>query len=177
MSQLPLYIQPNHPRSWQRLIQYLAILRPCSFALSYLLPNLDRWALSRSHGERSLTTLLTGLPVIDLHTIGARSGLPRCTSLVAIPKDGKLVLIASNFGSQHHPDWYHNLIAHPEVQVRRGGQTTSFVARQTSGMERQACWQQAVILYAGFEAYRRRARGREIPVIVLEPLPPDRPPG
>ena len=167
MTQPPLFLQPCHPRPWQRLIQHLAALRPCSWALSHLLPRLDRWELRHSHGEHSLTTLLTGLPVITLHTIGAHSGLPRNTFLVAIPDGGNIVLIASNFGSPHHPAWYYNLIAHPHTQVSLEGRTASFVTRQTSGAERQARWRKAASLYAGFEAYRRRAKGREIPVIVL----------
>jgi deazaflavin-dependent oxidoreductase (nitroreductase family) len=165
----------SRARPWQRLILRLAALRPISWALSHLLPRLDRWELRRSHGEHSLTTLITGLPLITLHTTGARSGLPRSTFLIAIPYDENIVLIASYFGSQQHPAWYHNLLAHPEVQVSLNGQTQTFLARLTNGAERQACWGQAVSLYPGFEAYRRRAKGREIPVMVLEPVSPDLP--
>jgi deazaflavin-dependent oxidoreductase (nitroreductase family) len=158
----------SRARPWQHLILRLAALRPISWALSHLLPRLDRWELRRSNGEHSLTTLITGLPLITLHTTGARSGLPRSTFLMAIPYEGNIVLIASYFGSQQHPAWYHNLMAHPEVQVSLNGRTQTFRARQTRGAERQACWGQAVSLYPGFEAYRRRAKGREIPVMVLE---------
>jgi len=175
MSQSPLFLQLHHPRPWQRLILRLAALRPFSWALSHLLPRLDRWELRRSNGEHSLTTLITGLPLITLHTTGARSGLPRSTFLIAIPYDENIVLIASYFGSEQHPAWYHNLLAHPEVQVSLKGRTETFLARQTSGTERQACWGQAVSLYPGFEAYRRRAKGRAIPVMVLEPLLPNLP--
>jgi len=170
MSQSPLLLQPYHPRSWQRLFQRLGALRPCSWALSYLLPRLDRWMLRSSHGKRSLTTLLSGMPLITLTTTGARSGLPRQASLVVVPIAGGIVLIASDFGSPHHPAWYHNLIAHPQAQVSLDGQIASFVARQANGEERQACWRLAVSLYPVFEAYRRRATGREIPVMVLTPV-------
>lgn len=176
MSQSPFFLQLHHPRPWQRLILRLAALRPISWALAYLLPRLDRWELQRSRGEHSLTTLITGLQLITLHTTGARSGLPRSTFLIAIPYDENIVLIASYFGSQQHPAWYHNLSAHPEVQVSLNGRTQIFLARQTSGAERQTCWRQAVSLYPGFEAYRRRAKGREIPVMVLEPVLPNLPP-
>jgi len=140
-----------------------------------LLPHLDRWMLRRSQGKRSLTTLLSGMPLITLTTTGARSGLPRHTSLVVVPIAGGIVLIASDFGSPHHPAWYYNLIAHPHAQVSLDGRTATFVARKASGEERQACWQQAVCLYPVFEAYRRRAKGREIPVLVLTPIDPDIP--
>jgi deazaflavin-dependent oxidoreductase (nitroreductase family) len=135
-----------------------------------LLPRLDRWMLRRSNGMRSLTTLLSGMPLITLTTIGARSGLPRHTSLVVVPITGGIVLIASDFGSPHHPDWYHNLIAHPHAQVSLNGQTASFQARQACGEERQGYWRLAVSLYPVFDAYRRRATGREIPVMVLTPV-------
>jgi deazaflavin-dependent oxidoreductase (nitroreductase family) len=162
-----------HPLPWQRLFQRLAALRPCSWALSHLLSRLDGWELRRTHGEHSLTTRLTGLPLITLHTTGTRSGLPRSTYLVAVPYDNNIVLIASYFGSSHHPAWYHNLIADPHARVSLHGQTVAYLARQTSGAQREACWLRAVSLYPGFEAYRRRARGREIPVMLLEPHSPD----
>lgn len=168
---LPIY----SPSPWQRLIQRLAALRPCSWALSHLLPRLDRWELRRSQGKNSLTTLFTGLPVITLHTIGAHSNLPRSTFLVAIPDGENIVLIASYFGSRHHPAWYYNLIAHPHARVSVGERTASFVAREAIGEERQACWRLAVCRYPGFEAYRRRAKGRQIPVMVLEPFAPGNP--
>lgn len=168
----PALLPAHQPYRWQRLVQRLAALRPISRALSHLLPRLDRWELGRSHGEHSLTTLLTGLPVITLHTTGAHSGLPRSTFLVAIPHGDQIVLIASNFGSPHHPAWYHNLVAHPEVQVSLDGRADYFMARRTEGSERAAFWRLAVASYAGFEAYRRRARGRQIPVVLLEPLAP-----
>jgi deazaflavin-dependent oxidoreductase (nitroreductase family) len=156
-------------RPWQRLIQRLAALRPISWALSYQLPRLDRWMMRRSNGKRSLTTLLTGLPTVILTTTGARSGLTRNTYVVAIPYHGNFVLIASYLGRPHHPDWYYNLVAHPQAQITfLDGQTVSCLARQASGVEREAGWQLAVRLYPGFEAYRRRAKGRQIPVLVLE---------
>jgi deazaflavin-dependent oxidoreductase (nitroreductase family) len=173
MSQLMDNLQAYQPRPWQHLVQCLAALRPFSWALSHLLPRLDRWELRRTRGRHSLTTRLTGLPLVTLTTTGARSGLPRSTFLVAIPYDQGMVLIASYFGSSHHPAWYHNLLAHPLVQVSLDGQTGVYLARQTSGAEREFCWRRAISLYPGFEAYRRRARGREIPVMLLEPYSPD----
>ena len=169
MSLSPQIHPAYQPRPWQRLVQHLAALRPCSWALSYLLPHMDHWMLRWSRGERNLTTLLTGLPVITLRTTGARSGLPRSTYVVAIPHGGNIVLVASALGKPHHPDWYRNLIAHPQVQVAfQDGRTDFYLARQTSGLEREACWREAISYYAGFEAYRRRAKQREIPVMVLE---------
>lgn len=131
--------------------------------------------LRRSGGRRSLTTPLSGMPLITLTTTGARSGLPRHTSLVVVPISGGIVLIASDFGNRHHPDWYYNLSAHPRAQVSLNGQTAFFQARQARGEERQAYWQLAVSLYPVFDAYRRRAKGREIPVMVLEPFAPGSP--
>ncbi len=101
--------------------------------------------------------MLAGLPVVMVTTIGAKSGQPRSLPLVAIPDGENVILIASNFGQKHHPAWYYNLRAHPEVQLTYEGQTVAYTARETTGEERERCWQRAVDLYSGYPLYERRA--------------------
>jgi deazaflavin-dependent oxidoreductase (nitroreductase family) len=79
------------------------------------LHHLDRPVLRLSRGRYSLTRLLAGLPVVTVTTIGAKSGQPRSLPLVALPDGEHVILIASNYGQKHHPAWYYNLRAHPEV--------------------------------------------------------------
>ena len=56
-------------------------------------------------------------PLLLLTTTGARSGLPRTTPLLYSTDGDRLVVIASKGGEPTHPDWYHNLLAHPEATV------------------------------------------------------------
>src|SRR5260370_21677180 len=59
-----------------------------------------------------------GMPVVELHTEGRKSGLPRSTMLTAPVIDGdRIVLAASKGGDDRDPDWYRNLVAHPEIEL------------------------------------------------------------
>ena len=63
-----------------------------------------------------------GMPVVELHTVGRKSGLPRSTMLTAPVVDGdRVVLVASKGGDDRDPDWYRNLVAHPEIELTMAG--------------------------------------------------------
>ena len=166
-------VHSDHPHRWQLLVQRIAAIRPVTRFFSLCLPFLDRQLIRWSRGRTSLTSLMTGFPIVTLRTVGARSGVPRENPLVGIPCDqGSYILIASNWGQERHPAWYHNLRAHPCVQLLRGGLVHEYVAHEAEGEERAVCWRRAVEVYAGYEAYRHRAGERRIPVIVLTPSAP-----
>ena len=64
-----------------------------------------------------------GMPVVELHTVGRKSGQPRSTMLTAPVIEGDLVvLVASKGGDDRDPDWYRNLIAHPDIELTMAGQ-------------------------------------------------------
>lgn len=105
-----------------------------------------------------------------LTTTGAKSGHARTIPLVAIPDGERVVLIASNWGGEHSPAWYHNLCAHPEATLGYGGRTQEYRARELKGKEYDAYWQRVVSLYRGYEAYKARTNGRPIPLMLLDPL-------
>ena len=157
------------PRGWQRLVQRIAAIRPVTKFFSLHLAWIDRQIIKWSKGKSSLTSVLTGFPIVTLRTIGAKSGQDRYSPLVGIPLDGKYILIASNWGQLHHPSWYYNLRAHPEAQLLIGGETHEYVAHEATGEEREAYWQRALEIYAGYDAYKQRAGDRLIPVMVLTP--------
>jgi deazaflavin-dependent oxidoreductase (nitroreductase family) len=157
------------PRLDHQLIMRLAALYPISWVLARILPPLDSHLLRLSSSRLTMTSLLTGLPVVMLTTTGARSGLPRSTPLVALPQGSAFVLIASNFGNKKHPAWFFNLRANPAAILTYYGFSAEYVARQAQGTERERCWQSAVAHYPGFAAYARRAGSRQIPVLILEP--------
>ncbi|NMR19833.1 nitroreductase/quinone reductase family protein [Cellulomonas fimi] len=127
-------------------------------------------AVLRLTGGR-LGTRLAGLEQVLLTTTGRTTGRPRTTPLVAIPAgDGeRIALIASNGGARRDPDWYRNLLAHPDVVVQRGTVRHPMRCRTAEGAERDTLWRVAVTAYGGYAAYQDRT-DRLIPVVVCEPL-------
>ena len=156
---------------WQRLIQRLAMIEAISSGfLSKYLHRMDTTMLKWSHGRKSLTTMLTGLPVVVLYTTGGKSGETSTPLVAGIPDGEKFILIPSNFGSTAYPDWYYNLRAHSEVKLSLNGETQEYVARIANQGERQNYWQLVVYYYPGYQSYENRNAGREIPIIVLDPV-------
>lgn len=110
-------------------------------------------------------------PLLILTTTGAKSGQPRELPLCYVKDGERYVLIASKGGSPTHPDWYRNLLAHPEVTVEVG--TEKFPARATfpQGAERRRLYDAMAAVMPFFADYERTTTQREIPVILLERLP------
>lgn len=111
-----------------------------------------------------------GLPMVVLTSTGARSGQPRETPLGYFTDGDDVVLIASNYGGARHPAWYHNLVAHPECELRIGERGGRFVAREATGADRDRLYALAVKLYPGYANYETQTDGiRTIRVLRLSP--------
>lgn len=109
---------------------------------------------------------LHGRPLLLLTTTGARSGQRRTTPMMYIPDGDGLIVIASNIGAPTHPDWYHNLVAHPQVTVEVGAETFDATAVVLEGSERHQMWTRIVELYPFFIEHQAKTT-RQIPVIAL----------
>jgi deazaflavin-dependent oxidoreductase (nitroreductase family) len=110
-----------------------------------------------------------GMPVVELHTVGRKSGLPRSTMLTAPVIDGqRIVLIASKGGDDRDPEWYRNLMAHPDAEVTMDGQRRPVRARQASAAEKAELWPRVVAAYRGYAGYQRRTQ-RDIPLVICDP--------
>jgi deazaflavin-dependent oxidoreductase (nitroreductase family) len=108
-------------------------------------------------------------PVLLLTVKGRKSGKRRTTPLL-YGRDGEnLVVVASVGGAPSHPAWYLNLRGQ-EAEVLIGRERRPVRARDAAGEERERLWRQMVALYPSYDAYQRRTT-REIPVVVLEPVP------
>jgi deazaflavin-dependent oxidoreductase (nitroreductase family) len=157
------------PNRLQRLLQHLPASKLGAWIFARTLHPLDRLLLRLSRGRVSIPGVLTGLPVIMLTTIGAKTGKLRTVPVVGLRDGDDVVLIASNFGQAHHPGWYYNLCAHPEATLELSGHTATYRAREATTVERAIYWRRAADLYIGFPAYQQHVPGRTIPVIVLTP--------
>ncbi|HLT15425.1 MAG TPA: nitroreductase family deazaflavin-dependent oxidoreductase [Acidimicrobiales bacterium] len=125
-------------------------------------------AVLRASGGR-LGHRVAGMAAVELHTTGRRSGQRRSVMLTApVLEPDRVVLIASKGGDRRHPDWYHNLVADPDVELTHRGETRPMRARVATGEERAELWARAVSAYRSYDSYQRRT-DREIPVVVLEP--------
>jgi F420H(2)-dependent quinone reductase len=102
------------------------------------------------------------------HT-GAKSGVKR-TSPVMYLKDGdSIVVMASKAGQPTNPAWFYNLKANPETTIQIGSMVRGVRARVATDEERERLWSKFVAMYPGSEFYQRNAKGRKIPIVILDP--------
>ena len=122
----------------------------------------------RLSGRRVLSSPL-GMPAVDLHTVGRKSGRSRSTMLTAPVIDGeRVVLVASKGGDDRDPDWYRNVIAHPEIELTMDGRRRPMLARRASAEEKAELWPRVVATYKGYGNYQSRTQ-RDIPLVICEP--------
>ena len=122
----------------------------------------------RANGGKAVEGRFAGTDLLLLHHKGAKSGEWRVNPLMYLMDGDRYVIFASRNGGQKHPQWYHNLVANPEVEVEVG--TEKFAARAvvTSGVERRRVWAQCVAQRPFLTDHAARAHPREIPVICIE---------
>lgn len=109
-------------------------------------------------------------PLILLTTRGAKSGQPRVYPLMSVPDRDHYIAVASKGGAPQHPQWYHNLLAHPDVMVEVGTETFAARARLLTGDEREIAFAKAVAVFPPYGEYQKKT-ARQIPVFLLERRP------
>jgi deazaflavin-dependent oxidoreductase (nitroreductase family) len=107
-----------------------------------------------------------GRRIVILTTRGARSGLLRKNPVMRVEHQGAYAAVASLAGSPNNPEWFHNLVAHPELMLQDGAVVDDFVSRRLEGEERRVWWERAVAAYPTYADYQR-STSREIPVLLL----------
>ena len=120
----------------------------------------------RANGGRTLGRF-AGTELLLLHTKGAKTGAQRVNPMMFARDGERYVVFASKNAAPAHPDWFHNLVAHADVEVELG--TESFKAKATvlTGDERERMWVQAAREFPFLNDHQARTK-RQIPVIVLE---------
>jgi len=120
-----------------------------------------------SDGARANTLRDTGYPIVVITSVGAKSGNLRKNPVMRVERDGTYLAIASKGGSDDNPEWYHNFLAHPEVELQDGAEKHTYAVRLVTGADRVEWWDYAKHTWPTYAEYEKRT-DREIPVFVLE---------
>ena len=114
---------------------------------------------------------LFGMPGVELHTIGRKSGQRRSSMLASpVHDENRVILVASKGGDERNPQWYLNLTANPDVELTMNGETRKMRARTASPEEKAALWPDILAAYKHYAGYQEKS-GRDIPVVICEPRP------
>jgi F420H(2)-dependent quinone reductase len=138
-------------------------------------PSPRRWVrdqvelFENSGGAEGTTLLDTGLRVVIVTNLGARTGKVRKTPLMRVEHEGRYAAVASLGGAPKNPVWYYNLKANPRVELQDGPKRSDMVARELTGSERAEWWDRAVAAYPPYAEYQTNT-SRVIPVFLLEPV-------
>lgn len=106
------------------------------------------------------------MTLLLLNTIGVKSGKERVNPVAYIKDGSRYVIAASKGGADSNPDWFHNLVARPEIEVEVGDQRLKVNASVTDEPERSELYGKMASTYPGFADYLEKTT-RVIPVVVL----------
>jgi deazaflavin-dependent oxidoreductase (nitroreductase family) len=120
-----------------------------------------------SGGTAGTTLGDTGLPVVIVTNLGAKTGAVRKTPLMRVEHDGAYAAVGSVGGGPKNPVWVYNLRANPQVVVQDGPDKFELTARELAGAERDVWWERSVAAYPDYADYAKKT-DRLIPVFVLE---------
>lgn len=124
----------------------------------------------------TVTTMGFGDKLVLVHSTGARSGKPHVFPVAAIPRDGAWLIAASKAGAPTNPAWFHNLVAHPDVQIEvpdpsdpNGIRVVDVRAERLHGAARDEAYALFKAASPAFGEYETKAVPRVIPVFRLTP--------
>lgn len=107
-----------------------------------------------------------GAPVLLLHTTGARTHEERINPMMYLNEDGRIYVFASKAGADTNPDWFHNLVANPQVTIEMGKEMLRATANPVMGEEHDRIYAVQSERYPGFAEYQAKTT-RNIPVVEL----------
>ncbi len=111
------------------------------------------------------------MPVLELTTVGRKSGRPRSVMLTSPHQEGdSFLIVASKGGSDTPPDWFLNLEKDPNVAVRfQGAPSSAMLAEIVSGHDRDQLWSTIVKDFSNYGDYQTKT-SRVIPLVFLRPV-------
>ena len=107
--------------------------------------------------------------ILLLDHTGAKSGVRRTSPLMYHEDRGVVAVVASKGGQPTHPAWFHNVKANPDTTIQIGSLVRDVRARVATDEERDRLWPKFVALYPGYDFFQRHAKGRKIPIVILDP--------
>jgi F420H(2)-dependent quinone reductase len=124
----------------------------------------------RTNGSEGNTHRDTGLPVVIVTMLGAKTHSVRKIALMKVEHDGEYGFVASFGGRPTNPDWYNNLTANPDSVLLQDGPTPFAVSvREVFGEERAMWWDRSVAAFSTYADYQEKTE-RIIPVLVAKPV-------
>lgn len=134
------------------------------------MPPLERVMTALTGGRVQLSGLL--VPSLVLHTVGAKSGIERDSTLMCCPEPkGQILITGSNFARDTHPAWTVNLLANPDAAVSIKGRRIPVRASLIDDSEREAVWAWIERQWPGYRGYEV-ASGRVLRIFRLTPTEP-----
>lgn len=144
--------------------------------MSKYIPSPQRWVADqvelyeKSGGTKGLTLRNTDLPVIIVTNYGRKTGAIRKTPVMRVVDGNNYILVASKGGAPQHPEWYYNLKANPNVEIRDKTEVYKMRVREVvDADERERLWKIAVNAYLPYQEYQKKTR-RLIPIFIAEPV-------
>ena len=111
--------------------------------------------------------MFEGAPMVLLTHRGAKSGPERTTPLMSrVGEDGTLFIFASKAGAPTNPDWFHNVVATPQITVEYGSESFPATAEPLAGSERDEVYAAQAQAWPQFADYAAKT-DRTIPVVAL----------
>lgn len=132
-----------------------------------IMSRLNTWVY-RLTGGRLGNTWIHGEPIILLTVTGRKTGRKLTVPLIHLRDGDRLIVVASKGGMDHHPAWYLNLVANPDVEVEIGRERRAMRATTADEAERAHYWPRLVALNKDFADYQART-SRTIPIVILTP--------
>ncbi len=131
------------------------------------MPPLERVMTFLTRGRVQLSGLL--VPSLVLHTIGAKWGVERDSTLMYCPEpQGRILVTGSNFARGDHPAWTANLLKNPDASVSIRGRRIAVHATLITDDEREAVWAWIERQWPGYRGYEV-ASGRVLRIFRLVP--------
>ncbi len=109
-----------------------------------------------------------GAPLLLINHTGAKTRKIRINPVMYLKDGNRYLVFGSKGGADTHPDWYHNLKAHPDVKIEVGDETIDVHAEEIKGAERDRLYDKQAALYPQFAQYQKKTK-RVIPIIAFTP--------